>query len=127
MITSVELQKAIFQSLSTDYSVFEVVPVANSFPYITVGEFTTNENFTKTDIDRFTYYVVLHGWSIGTSSLKAKVIEDYIYKKMKALRVNGFNVEIVNLTMSQILKEQQTDRNTIFHSVQEFEIVINNK
>ena len=70
---------------------------------------------------------MLHGWSVGTSSLKAKVIEDYIYKKMKALKVNGFNVEIVNLTMSQMLKEQQTDKTTIFHSIQEFEIVINNK
>ncbi|MEB6213525.1 DUF3168 domain-containing protein [Enterococcus casseliflavus] len=127
MINSIELQKAIYSALSKEYKVFEIVPVANSFPYITIGEMSESENFTKTDLNRFTFDITIHGWTVGQSSVKSKEQKDFIYRAMKNLTLTDIKVEQVTLELSQTFKEQGTDKDTIFHSVQEFGITINNK
>ena len=81
MIASIQLQKALYASLSESYSVYEVVPKEESFPFITFGDVTREENFTKTDKKRFTFTISIHGWSKGTSSIQSKTIlniKDYI-------------------------------------------------
>lgn len=125
MIQSIELQKAIYSSLALGYSVFEIVPVANSFPYITIGESNEVEDFTKTDLSRFRTFITIHSWSLGESSIESKTMKHFIYNQMKDLKIPGFKVENVALSLSQTLKEQGTDTKTIFHTVQEFEIIIN--
>lgn len=124
-VASVELQKGLYTSLSEEYSVYEVVPKEDDFPFITFGDITRQENFTKTDKKRFTFTILIHGWSKGTSSLQSKTIEEYILNKVENIKINGFELEGTSLEMSTTVREKDADGSTIFQSIQEFNFIIN--
>ena len=125
MIPSVELQKAIYEILDEGiYQVYEVVPNVNRMPLITLGSLRKNEDFTKTNTNRFTFSITIHGWSIGKSSVESKMIEEFIYQSITELEMDDYDVEFVRLAMNENLKEEETDDRVIFHSIQEFEITI---
>jgi len=125
MIPSVELQKAIYESLDEGiYQVYEVVPNVDRMPLITLGSLRKSEDFTKTNTNRFTFSITIHGWSIGKSSVESKMIEEFIYQSITELEMDDYDVEFVRLAMNENLKEEETDDRVIFHSVQEFEITI---
>lgn len=128
MIPSVELQKAIYESLDEGiYQVYEVVPNVDRMPLITLGNLRKSEDFTKTNINRFTFSITIHGWSIGKSSVESKMIEEFIYQSITELEMDDYDVEFVRLAMNENLKEEETDDRVIFHSIQEFEITIKKK
>lgn len=125
MIPSVELQKAIYESLDEGiYQVYEVVPNVDRMPLITLGSLRKSEDFTKTNTNRFTFSITIHGWSIGKSSIESKMIEEFIYQSITELEMDDYDVEFVRLAMNENLKEEETDDRVIFHSIQEFEITI---
>lgn len=125
MIPSVELQKAIYESLDEGiYQVYEVVPNVDRMPLITLGSLRKSEDFTKTNTNRFTFSITIHGWSIGKSSVESKMIEEFIYQSITELEMDDYDVEFVRLAMNENLKEEETDDRVIFHSIQEFEITI---
>lgn len=125
MIPSVELQKAIYEVLDEGiYQVYEVVPNVDRMPLITLGSLRKNEDFTKTNTNRFTFSITIHGWSIGKSSVESKMIEEFIYQSITELEMDDYDVEFVRLAMNENLKEEETDDRVIFHSIQEFEITI---
>lgn len=125
MIASIQLQKALYASLSESYSVYEVVPKEDDFPFITFGDITRQENFTKTDKKRFTFTILIHGWSKGTSSIQSKTIEEYILNKIENIKIEGFELEDTSLEMSTTVREKDADGSTIFQSIQEFNFIIN--
>lgn len=127
MIVTVELQKALYQALSDEYDVYDVRPKEPNFPFISFGDMSRVEDFTKTDQDRYVLSVLIHGWSKGFSSLQSKQLEHYITNKLKNIQVNGFDVELSSLVYSTTLREDSTTNETIFHSVQEFSLTINTK
>lgn len=125
MIPSVELQKTIYEVLDEGiYQVYEVVPNVDRMPLITLGSLRKSEDFTKTNTNRFTFSITIHGWSIGKSSVESKMIEEFIYQSITELEMDDYDVEFVRLVMNENLKEEETDDRVIFHSVQEFEITI---
>lgn len=125
MIPSVELQKAIYEILDEGiYQVYEVVPNVDKMPLITLGSLRKSEDFTKTNTNRFTFSITIHGWSIGKSSVESKMIEEFIYQSITELEMDDYDVEFVRLVLNENLKEEETDDRVIFHSVQEFEITI---
>ena len=125
MIPSVELQKAIYEVLDEGiYQVYEVVPNVDRMPLITLGSLRKSEDFTKTNTNRFTFSITIHGWSIGKSSVESKMIEEFIYQSITELEMDDYDVEFVRLAMNENLKEEETDDKVIFHSIQEFEITI---
>lgn len=125
MIPSIELQKAIYKVLDEGiYQVYEVVPNVDNMPLITLGSLRKSEDFTKTNTDRFTFSINIHGWSIGKSSVESKMIEEFIYQSITELEMIDYDVEFVRLVLNENLKEEETDDKVIFHSVQEFEITI---
>lgn len=129
MVPSIELQKTIYQELTKgNYPVVEVVPKdLDEMPLITMQNFNRETNFTKTNNERFTFSVMIHGWSFSRSSLEIKEIEEYIYQVIMNLKMVNYDVELVILGMNQNLKEEQAADRVVFHSIQEFEIVISRK
>lgn len=126
MITSVELQKAVYKELEKDiYPVQEVVSQDfNELPMITIQDLNKNTNFTKTNKDRFTFSITIHGWSVGRSSIEIKEIENFIYQTIMDLEMETYNVELVNLSMNSNIRDEETANKIVFHSIQEFEITI---
>lgn len=125
MIPSIELQKAIYKVLEKGvYPVYEVVPNVDKMPLITLGSLSKNEDFTKTNTNRFTFSITIHGWSIGKSSIESKEIEEFIYQSITELEMETYDVEFVRLGLNENLKEEESDDRVIFHSIQEFEITI---
>lgn len=124
MNANIELQKALYSALSENYEVYEVIPSDSSFPFILIDSLSKFENFTKDDQQRFTFSVMVHGFSKGTSSIESKILEDYIYEKTKHLELETFKVDLVDLTLSQNLKEDEEEGSIVFHSIQQFEITL---
>lgn len=129
MYPSVELQKAVFKDLSRWlYPVSEiVVPELKDLPMITIEDFGRGTNFTKTNKERFTFSVMVHGWSVGKSSIESKEIEEFIYQTLMNLSMTYYEVEFVALVMSNNVKEEQANDRVVFHSIQQFEITISRK
>lgn len=129
MIASVELQKTIFKELDKgDYLVAEVVPKdLDKMPLITIQDLNRETNFTKTNKNRFTFSVIIDGWSHSRSSIEVKEVENFIYQSVMGLEMIHYDVEMVDLTMNINLKEEQASDRTIFHSIQQFEITISEK
>lgn len=129
MIPSIALQQALFSELSKgDYPVHEVVPSdTNKLPLITFGDFNRTNNFTKTNTNRFTYLVIIDGWSIGKSSIEIKQIEEFIYQTVMNIQIESYDVEFVELDMNINLKEEQTGDKLVFHSIQQFEITLSKR
>lgn len=129
MIPSIALQQALFSELSKgSYPVHEVVPSnTDKLPLITFGDFVRTNNFTKTNTNRFTYLIIVDGWSIGKSSIEIKQIEEFIYQTVMNLQMTDYRVELVNLEMNNNLKEEETADRIIFHSVQQFSITLAKK
>lgn len=126
MIASVELQKAVYQSLNEEqYSVSEVVPAnTGELPMITIDGFNKSTNFTKTNKERFSFNVNVHGWSVGHSSIESKIIEHFIYQTMMNLKMDNYDVEFVRLLMNDNLKDEENKDGIVFHSIQQFEVTI---
>lgn len=129
MIPSVELQKTIFSELDKgSYPVAEVVPKdLKAMPLITIRDLNRETNFTKTNVNRFTFSVTIDGWSYSRSSYEIKTVEEYIYQTVMSLEMDSYDVEMVNLEMNLNLKEEETADRVVFHSVQQFEITISKK
>lgn len=129
MIPSLALQKALYEELvKGDYSVFELMPSdKRMMPFITFTDLTKETNFTKDNLNRFTFSVTLHGWSMGKSSVVSKEIEEFIYNTAMNFEMNTYNVEFVELSFNTNIKEEETHDRVIFHSVQQFEITISKR
>ena len=77
-IASIELQKGLYTHLSSgSYEVYELVPPNTDMPYITIGNITKANSYTKTN-RRYTFSCTIHSWSRGTSSLEQKTIDEFI-------------------------------------------------
>lgn len=126
MIPAVQLQKALYKSLSQQYRVNEVIPKEPIFPFFSLGQIDRTTNFTKTDRNRYDFAIYIHGWSKGLSSLEIKTMEHYANEQINKIDVEGFIVENVALSLSTTITEKSGENN-IFHSVQEFLITINTK
>lgn len=126
MSASIELQTDVFKALGAgNYPVQEVSPsTVEEMPLITIQDFNRETNFTKTNTDRFTYSITVHGWSSGKSSLESKQIEEFIYQTVMNLKMTNYKVELVNLSMVSNLRDEETEDRVIFHSIQQFEITI---
>lgn len=129
MVPSIELQKAIYQELTKGiYPIVEVVPKdLEEMPLITMQNLNRETNFTKTNNERFTFSIMIHGWSFSRSSLEIKEVEEFIYQTIMNLTMVDYEIELVNLGMNQNLKEEQKADRVVFHSIQEFEITISRK
>lgn len=125
MVASIELQRTIYSSLSSAYKVFEIMPSDYKLmPFITLSEINKQTNFTKTNTDRYTFSISIHGWTKGQSSLESKQIEELIYQTIMNLEMTTYDVEFVDLTMNVNTKEEESKDSNVFHSVQQFEITI---
>ena len=127
MAPSVDLQKTIYNELETGgYPVREIAPAeVKEMPLITLSELNRETDFTKTNKDRFTYTIMIHGWSIGKSSLESKTIEEFIYQTMMILTTTrDYKVEMVNLLMTNNVREDESADRVTFHSIQQFGITI---
>lgn len=127
MVASIQLQKALYASLSESYPVYEVVPKDCDFPFITFGDVTREENYTKTDQKRFDFSLYIHGWTRGGSSIPSKMMEEYILNKVLDLSIDRYLLQSVHLDMSTTVREVDVDGSTIFQSIQEFSFTINEK
>lgn len=129
MVPSVELQKAIYGELSKgNYPVHEVVPQdEEELPMITIQSINRIPNYTKTNRKRFTYSIIIDGWSYSRSSYEIKGIEEFIYQTIMDLEVGQFSVELVSLVMNENIKEEQTTDRVVHHSIQQFELIISEK
>lgn len=129
MIPSKAVQTALYEALKEGlYPIHEVVPSNDDMlPVITIGELRRTTNFTKTNTDRFTYSVIIHGWSKSNSSGESKEIEEFIYQTAMNLSIDNYEVELVTLEMNNNLREDETRDSIVFHSVQQFEITISKK
>lgn len=129
MIPSIELQRAIYEQLNSGlYPVYETVPSdTTDLPLITMQDFNRQTNFTKTNQDRFTYSVMLHGWSVGRSSIQSKEIEEHIYQTVMSLAMMNYDVEMVRLAMNGNMRDEENKDAIVFHSIQQFEITIQRK
>lgn len=125
-ISAIQLQKAIFASLSSVYPVYEVVPKNTKMPYISIGEFQKVPDITKTNKDRYQYTVMLHTWSRGHSSSESKAMNHFTLNQMNNLNVEGYSVEMVDLTLETTLREEEIE-STIFHGALEFQIILSNQ
>ena len=127
MAPSVDLQRTIYNELKAGgYPVGEIAPAeVKEMPLITLSELNRETDFTKTNKDRFTYTIMIHGWSIGKSSLEAKTIEEFIYQTMMNLTTTrDYKVEMVNLLMTNNVREDESGDRVTFHSIQQFGITI---
>lgn len=126
-IGSVELQQALYTLLSTGkYPVFEVVPKDKHYPYINIRIQSKNSEFTKTDTNRYTYFVYIHSWSKGTSSMESKIMDNFIEQSVMGLdskAVAGFNVDMVKFGFGETLTEVEIGTN-IFQGIQQYEITL---
>ena len=115
MIPIVQLQKALYSTLSESYSVFELKQVNPSFPFIEIGQIIESDDSIKTD-HRHQFNVMIHTFSKGSSSLQSKQINNYVKTKIMGLsQVEGFNFEFVKLSNSTTLNEPSQDGKPIFH------------
>ena len=123
-IASIELQKGLYTHLSSGpYEVYELVPPDIEMPYITIGNITKVNSYTKTN-RRYTFSCTIHSWSRGTSSIEQKTIDEFIHETlMVGFTVTGYEVDFVRLAMGESLREVGSD-NSVFHGVQEFEITL---
>lgn len=116
MIAQIELQKAIYSTLSELYQVTEIKPTEPIFPFIEIGNIIERDISTKTNT-RLAFNITIHTWSKGTDSTESKTLNEYVKKKMLQLsNVNGFYVDYVKLDTITNLTETETD-GTIFHGV----------
>lgn len=99
-IHSFELQKTIFSALNsasiTDAAgsaitgVFDEVPEGTAYPYITIGEETSNNVSTNT-LDMHEHTLTIHTWSQYRGRKEIKVIMKQIYDTLNdsSLSVSG--------------------------------------
>ena len=123
-IASIELQKGLYTHLASgSYEVYEIVPPDTAMPYITIGNITKMNSYTKTN-KRYTFSCTIHSWSKGNSSIEQKTIDEFIHNKlMTEFNVEVYDVDFVELAMGENLREVGSD-SSIFHGVQEFEITL---
>lgn len=122
MVASVELQKAVFQKLSTGvYPVFDYKQLNAPRPHIEIGDEFVLEHNTKTDTG-YNYLLTLHTWSSNKSSMEIKTMNDFVLSSiMEGLEVEGFTVGLTTLEGMQILKEYN-DTDLSYHGVVEIGI-----
>lgn len=125
-IPTVELQKSIYNKLSTNYSVFESKPINQPFPYILIGDDITTNNLTK-DKKRTNHNITIHSFTKDKSSLNSKTMNYFIKDSIEnGLAVEGFYTGMITLEMMMTLKEEATD-GIIYHGVIEYEIGLTEK
>lgn len=108
MITSIELQKALYSKLSGKYSVYDALPNDGAMPYILIGEEILQDRKTKTE-NRSEHVITFHCWSNKTSSLECMTMMDEVRNIDESLVVNGHKVERVRLDNSQLTKTLEGD------------------
>lgn len=128
MIASIDLQTAVFASLSLgEWQVFESVPPKTSMPYITIGDASQSNDNTKTS-KRKVFNLMIHTWSKGTDSTESKMMDNFVQEMLLEQDLMLFNhdLDMVVLNMAIGQKETLTDTN-IFHTSLEFEITLTEK
>lgn len=128
MIASIDLQTAVFASLSLgEWQVFESVPPKTIMPYINIGDASQTNDNTKTS-KRKVFNLMIHTWSKGTDSTESKMMDNFVQEMLleKDLMLFNHDLDMVVLTMAIGQKETLTDTN-IFHTSLEFEITLTEK
>lgn len=126
LIPTIELQKAIYQKLSTQYTTYDVRPSNATFPYILIGEDVTVDNLTKGD-KRTTHNITIHTFSKSAKSLESKTMNHLVKESLlNDLELNGFYVDLNKLSMMMTTKEEETS-GIIHHGIIQFEITIREK
>jgi len=126
IIGQIELQKAVYKSLSKSYFVTEIKPSEPTFPFIEIGNIIERDISIKTN-KRSAYNITLHTYAKGTDSSESKMLNEYVKKKMLELNgVNGFYLDYVALDTITTLTETETD-GTIFHGVLFFDVNLTEK
>lgn len=107
MGATVELQKAVYSTLSTSvYKVFDSLPSKQAMPFIVIGEDTLLFADTKTE-GRSRHVLTIHCWSDKTSSLEVRGMNDFVMQSLFQLeKVNGYHVDFVELELAQVFKSE---------------------
>lgn len=121
MIAQIELQKAIYSTLSESFNVTEIKSTEPVFPFIELGNII-ERNVSNAIYRMGTFNVTIHTFSKGYDSTESKTLNEYVKSKMLQLEnVNGFNLDYVKLDSITNLNETETD-GTVFHGVLFFNV-----
>jgi hypothetical protein len=127
---SLELQKAVFLTLSGDAAlraklggakVYDHIPVAASFPYVTFGQTAVYDWSTGTELGD-EHLFTIHAWSRAGGRKQLMEIMDLIAARMAiaALDLNGHR--LVNLTL-QYTQARNDDERDGYHGLMRYRAV----
>lgn len=128
MNAELEVQKAIYslltgQSPPISYPVYDDVPEDTSYPYVNIGEATSNQWDSKT-FNGFETSIVIHSWSRYSGRKEIKEIMGTIYDILhdQSITVTGYNTVLCLFEFSETFLE---DDGVTRHGVQRFNLIIN--
>lgn len=126
------VQEAVYAALNTNSTLqnlignparlYDVVPPAAIFPYVTLGDVTIREFDTK-DQSGFEQVVVLHAWSRYRGRKELKQIMQAMYDALHYANVTVTNANVVVSQFQSASTVQENDGLTL-HGVMRFRIVV---
>jgi hypothetical protein len=135
MNAELEIQKAIYDALSNDYAlgqivtgVYDSVPQAldagndSAFPFVTVGDDTAIDWDTDTSVGKEAT-VTIHSWSRYRGRAEVKQIQGAIYEALHLSQLNVVGYTTV-LCLSEFSESMVDPDGLTRHGVQRFRIII---
>jgi len=108
------LQTTIYSTLSGDSnltstlgaSIYDDVPQGSNFPYVVLGEDSSNDNSTK-DVNGTSSTLTIHVWSEYKGSKETKQIMDRVHDLLhdSNLSISGFNLVNLRYEFSDIMRD----------------------
>jgi hypothetical protein len=125
-------QEAVYAALSSSAALqgmignpvrlYDVVPPAAAFPYVTLGDVSARDYDTK-DRDGFEQMVVLHAWSRGRGRKELKNVMQAVYDILHRGDLGVTGADFVSCRFQSASTQQENDGLTL-HGVMRFRIIV---
>lgn len=124
-IASIELQKAVYESLSKlSYPVFDALPKNQPMPYILIGEETMLRDDNKSNIIS-EHTLTIHAFSDAKGTKQVKEMTAYIIDSLVDTDLNVMAFQCVSQKLSNVINLKELDEATVIqHAVIQIKITL---